>query len=177
MKTLLRSIAGGALRPFETGPSGRPRGAQHRLTASHADGSKDYVLVLARGDEVATALADFAQSEDIAGAHFTAAGAVRDPDVAWFDLSRRQYRAKSFSEQMEVLTLAGDLGRGEDRKTVIHTHVVLGRNDGRAFGGHLIRATVSPRLEVLLTSYPEPIRRRTEAKTDLKVFDLVATHR
>ena len=170
MRTLLRSIAAGALAAaWRRSPGDGQDGTQHRMIASHPDGSKDYVLVLARGDEIATAMADFAQNEDIAGAHFTAMGAVRDPEVAWFDLSRRQYEATSFSEQMQVITLAGNICRNEDRKTVVHTHVVLGRKDGRALGGHLIRAAVSPTLDVFLTSDPEPIRKRTDMATGLQL--------
>jgi predicted DNA-binding protein with PD1-like motif len=135
------------------------------------------VLILARGDEVATALADLAQSEGIVGAHFTALGAVRDPEVAWFDLTRKQYKAMSMSEQMEVLTLTGDIGVGENGKPIVHTHLVLGREDGRAFGGHLVRATASPTLEVFVTSYPTPLRKRLQPETDLQIFDLSAPER
>ena len=37
------------------------------------------------------------------------ARAVRDPEVAWFDKSRKEFKALSLHEQLEVLTLAGDI--------------------------------------------------------------------
>jgi predicted DNA-binding protein with PD1-like motif len=198
MKTLLRSLLGAAgaavaaassgcstpatadapavrwLHPSEAGPRGHAPGAQHRLVASHADGSRDFVLILSAGDEVQTALADLAQTEGIVGAHYTALGGVRDPEVAWFDLNRKQYKAMSMAEQMEVLTLTGDIGTGDNGKPIVHTHLVLGREDGRAFGGHLVRATASPTVEIFVTSYPKPLRKRHQAETDLQLFDLSA---
>ena len=159
------------LKPSETAPHGAAPGAETRLLATHSDGTKTYAVVLAQGDQVQAALATFAKDQHVVDAHFSAIGAVRDPEVAWFDESRKQYKAMALHEQMEVLTLSGDIAVGVDGKPVVHTHLVLARSDGEAWGGHLIEATVSPTLELFVTTYPEPLHKRLDPATDLQLID------
>jgi predicted DNA-binding protein with PD1-like motif len=159
--------------PAETAPHGRAPGARHRVLATQTDGTKVFVLVLSKGDEVLTALTDFARGENVVNAHFVAIGAVRDPEVGFFDTTRREYKAISLDEQMEVLTLAGDIAVAESGQPVVHAHLVLGRGDGSAWGGHLLRATVSPTLVLYFTSYPQHLYKRLEPDTQLQLIDPV----
>ncbi len=156
----------------ELKPSGAAPGAQHRLLATRADGSKEYALVLARGDEVMTALSDFAHAEQVTAASFTAIGAVRGAEVAWFDFEKQQYKAMRHDDQLEVLSLLGDIGLGADGQATVHAHATLGRESGRAFGGHLIAATVWPTLEVFVTTYPQPLKKQRDPKDDVELFQL-----
>jgi predicted DNA-binding protein with PD1-like motif len=163
------------LDPAEMVPHGSAPGARHRLLASHADGSKDYALILASGDEVASALAEFARSESVTAARFTAIGAVRDPEVGWFDASQKKYKAMRLAgEQCEVVSLVGDVGLNAKGAPVVHTHVVLGRTDGSTFGGHFIGATTSPTLEMFVTTFAHPLRKKVDGSTDLQLFDLAS---
>jgi len=159
------------LKPSETAPHGAAPGAKARLVATHPDGTKTYVLVLIQGDQVQAAIAAFANDHHVVDAHFSAIGAVRDPVVAWFDGSRKQYKAMALHEQMEVLTLSGDVTLGVDGRPAVHTHLALARSDGAAWGGHLIEATASPTLEIYLTAYPEPLHKRLDPATDLQLID------
>src|ERR1700733_7023616 len=106
--------------PAQAVPHGQAPGARTRLLAAQPDGTKSYVLVLREGDEVATALANFADDQHVVNAHFVAIGAVRDPEVAWFDPMRHEYKAISRHEQMEVLTLSGDIALAADDRPVVH---------------------------------------------------------
>lgn len=159
------------VKPDEAGPHGQARNAKLRQIGAQADGSKSFVLILSRGDEVATALADFARDQNVVNAHYVAIGGVRDPEVAWFDLTRNEYKGMSLPEQMEVLTLSGDIALGVDGKPIAHTHLVLGRKDGRAWGGHLLRATASPTLEIYVTTHPSPVYKRFDPDTGLQRID------
>jgi predicted DNA-binding protein with PD1-like motif len=156
----------------ELKPNSAAPGAQHRLIATRADGSKEYALVLARGDEVMTALTDFARTERVTAASFTAIGAVRGAEVGWFDFEKQQYKAMRHDEQLEVLSLLGDIGLDGDGQPTVHAHATLGRESGRAFGGHLIRATVSPTLEVFLTTYAQALKKQRDPKDDVELFQL-----
>ena len=159
------------LKPSETAPHGAAPGAETRLLATPSDGTRTYALVLAQGDQVQAALAAFANDHHVVDAHFSAIGAVRDPEVAWFDESRKQFKAMALHEQMEVLTLSGDITVGVDGQPAVHTHLVLARSDGEAWGGHLIEATASPTLELYVTTYPEPLHKRLDPATDLQLID------
>jgi uncharacterized protein len=159
------------LKPSETAPHGQAPGAQLRLLTNAPDGTRTYALILSQGDEVWSALQTFANDQHVVSAHFSAIGAVRDPEVGWFDPTRKEYKAMSLHEQMEVLMLSGDIALGVDGKPVVHTHVALARSDGEAWGGHLLSATASPTVELYVTTYPEPMHKRFDPNTDLQLID------
>jgi uncharacterized protein len=129
------------------------------------------VLVLSQGDQVQSAILALAKDYRVVNAHFSAIGAVHDPEVAWFDESRKQYKAMLLHEQMEVLTLSGDITLGVAGQPIVHTHLVLARSDGEAWGGHLIEATASPTLELYVTTYPKPLYKQLDSATDLQLID------
>jgi predicted DNA-binding protein with PD1-like motif len=160
------------LTPAEATPYGTAPGAQSRLLATHPDGARDFALILKRGDETATALAEFADRESIVAARFTAIGAARDIEVGWFDQQRKQYKAMRQNKQVELLTLTGDIGTAQSGEPLVHAHLVVGLSDGVAWGGHLLHAVASPTVEVFLTAYPDPLPKRLDAETDLQLFDL-----
>ena len=86
---------------------------------------------------------------------------------------RKDYKKIPLDEQVEVLTLAGDVAVADDEPS-IHAHLVVGRSDGSAAGGHLIEATVRPTLELILTETPAHLRKRKDAETGLPLIDLEA---
>src|SRR5262245_7440851 len=109
---------------------------------------KTYALVFDKGDEVMAGLSDFAKRERLSGSHFTAIGALSGVTLGYFDRARKDYKKIPIEEQVEVLALVGDiaLDQGEPK---VHAHIVIGKADGSAYGGHLIDARVWPTLEVI----------------------------
>src|SRR5690606_19501792 len=100
------------------------------------------------GDQVVAELERFARDRSLASAHFTAIGAFEDVVLRYFDWERREYEDIPVREQVEVLTLAGNIStnRGEPQ---VHAHVIVGRRDGSTRGGHLKEARVRPTLELM----------------------------
>ncbi len=136
-------------------------------------GAKTFALVFDRGDEVMAGLEAFAEAEGLSGAGFTAIGAFSDVTLGYFDWERKDYDQIEVEEQVEVLTLAGDIAT-KDGRPAVHAHVVLGRSDGTAVGGHLLRARVRPTLEVMVTETPAHLRKRLDGETGLALIDLGA---
>jgi predicted DNA-binding protein with PD1-like motif len=54
----------------------------------------------------------------------------------------------------------------------IHAHVVVGKRDGSAHGGHLLEAHVRPTLEVILTQSPVHLRRVFDPRSGLALIDI-----
>ncbi len=75
-------------------------------------------------------------------------------------------------DQLVWLSLLGYIGLGTYGKAAVHAHATLGRESGRAFGGHLITAIVSPTLEVFVTTYAQALQKQRDAKDDLELFEL-----
>ncbi|HET8576444.1 MAG TPA: PPC domain-containing DNA-binding protein [Methylomirabilota bacterium] len=130
-----------------------------------------FALVFDDGEEVMSGLQGFAQERGVTGAHFTAIGAFREAVLGFFDVKRKTYDKIAIPEQVEVLALAGNVALHEGRPKV-HAHAVVGKRDGTAHGGHLLRAHVRPTLEVVLVESSGRLQRRTDPKTGLPLLDL-----
>ena len=104
------------------------------------DGERTFALIFEMGDEVMTNLINFAEKNKIGGARISAIGAFRDVTLGYFDWEKKDYRKIPVHEQVEVLSLLGDVALKDDEPT-IHAHVVIGRSDGSTRGGHLIKRT------------------------------------
>lgn len=138
------------------------------------DGLRTFALVLDTGDEAAASLTSFAYEHRLRASHFTAVGAFSDVVVAYFDWQTKQYRHVPIPEQVEVLSLLGDI-TCDDGKPKIHAHVVVGKADASAHGGHLITGHVRPTLEIVVTETPGHLRRRFDPASGLALIDPSAT--
>jgi predicted DNA-binding protein with PD1-like motif len=138
-------------------------------------GSRSFALVFDKGDEAMSKLLEFAQAEGIDAASFTGIGAFSDVVRGFFDREEMDYLRIPLPEQLEVLSLVGDVALKEDGEPQVHAHVVVARADGTAHGGHLLEAHVWPTLEVVLTDAPTHLRRRMDAETGLPLITLEKT--
>jgi predicted DNA-binding protein with PD1-like motif len=135
-------------------------------------GQRTFALVFETGDEAAARLAQFARDHRVTAAQFTAIGAFSGATLAYFDWETKQYQKFTVDEQVEVLTLAGDVSEAEGGGPQVHAHVVVGRRDGSTRGGHLIAGHVRPTLEVVLVESPAHLRRRHDPATGLALIRL-----
>lgn len=135
------------------------------------NGLRTYVLVLDKGDEAFEQITSFAQQNGITGASLTAIGACRGATLGYFDPETLKYRSTRFDEQMELLSLIGDIAT-KDGKPALHAHLVLGRKDSSAIGGHLQKLEVFPTLEIVLTETPAHLRKRIDPQTGLALIAL-----
>ncbi len=130
---------------------------------------KTYALVLATGEEASETIQAFAREQRLTASQITAIGAFRDVVLGYFDLERKEYRRIAVDEQVEVVSLLGDIALKDD-EPALHAHVVVGRSDGTAMGGHLLCAHVRPTLEVILTESPAHLVRRHDPQTGLALI-------
>lgn len=145
-------------------------------SAQLAEGpQRTYAVIFETGDEVMAGLLDFAERNQVDAASLTAIGGFRAATLAYFDIDRKEYLDIPCSEQVEVLTLAGDVARKEEGGPQLHLHAVLGRRDGSTLGGHVKEAVVRPTLEVMLTETPSQLRRTYDADVGLPLIDLRAS--
>ena len=101
------------------------------------DGTR-HVLVFDKGDEVVEQLLAFAEQEQVTAASFSGIGAFSDVTLGFFE--RKDYKRIPLAEQVEVLTLAGDIAV-KDGEPQVHAHVVVGKADGTAWADISSRAT------------------------------------
>jgi predicted DNA-binding protein with PD1-like motif len=139
-----------------------------KLLQDH-QGERTFAVIFDTGDEALAGLRNFAREANLLGAHFTAIGAFREVTLGYFDVERKQYQKIPVREQVEVLSLVGNVADNEG-KPQIHAHVVVGKRDGTAHGGHLLEAHVWPTLEVIVVESPRHLYRHHDPATGLALI-------
>jgi hypothetical protein len=136
----------------------------------HDGPEKTFAIIYETGDEVLDGLKWFAQEYKPRSASFTAIGAFRDVVLAYFDWQTKKYQDIPLNEQVEVLTLAGDIAWKDGGEPVVHAHVVVGRSDGSTRGGHLKKAHVRPTLELVMVEYPKHLERKLDPESGIPLI-------
>ena len=135
-----------------------------------ADEQRTWVVVCDTGDEVMEQLAEFAAAEALSAASIQGIGALSDVTLGYFDWEAKDYERVRLDEQVEVLSLLGDVALG-DGTPQLHIHIVVGKRDGTAHGGHLMEGHVRPTLELVVTETPEHLRKRIDPVSGLALID------
>ncbi len=136
-------------------------------------GERTHALIFDTENEPMSLLQRFCEEHEVMAARFTAIGAFRSAVLGYFNWERKEYDRIPIDEQVEVLSLIGDVALS-DGKPKIHAHVVLGRHDGSTRGGHLLEAQVRPTLEVLLIESPAWLKRTMNAEARIPLIDIDA---
>lgn len=135
------------------------------------EAEKIYVVVFETGEEVISNLAKFALENHLSASHLSAIGALSEVTLGYFNLEKRGYKHIPIKEQVEVVSLVGNITLTKSQPR-IHAHIVVSKSDGSAHGGHLIEAYVRPTLEVIVQETPEYLCRKTDPVTGLALIDL-----
>jgi predicted DNA-binding protein with PD1-like motif len=128
-----------------------------------------YAVVLDTGDEAMVKLAEFIRKNEVEAGSLTAIGAFQRALLGYFDWQTKEYKRIAVEEQVEVLSLLGDVAVAEEGPT-LHVHAVLGKADGSVVGGHLLEGHVRPTLEVILIQPPSYLRMRRDPVTGLALI-------
>jgi uncharacterized protein len=146
----------------------------HEDSEGGLPGERTFALIFGTGEEVMAGLTGFARDRHFGACHFTAIGAFSDVTLGFFDWEQKHYKKIPLHEQVEVLSLVGDIAMKDGQPTV-HAHVVVGKPDGTAHGGHLMEAHVRPTLEMILVESPKFLRRTIDPESGLALIDIGAS--
>ena len=133
------------------------------------ESERSFAVVLEPGEEATASLLKFARAQNVHAAQISAIGAFSRVVLGFFEFKRRDYRRIVLDEQVELVSLLGNLAReGDDAK--LHCHVVVANREGKAFGGHLLEGIVKPTLEAVAIDTPAHLRRRLDPATGLALL-------
>jgi predicted DNA-binding protein with PD1-like motif len=114
-------------------------------------GPKSFALVFDTGDEAMSGLLSFAREHNLVSAHFTGIGAFSQVVLGYYDWEKKDYLKIPVDEQVEVVSLIGDVALEKDRPK-IHAHVVVAKRS--RCGRSMLEEFVRPTLEIVLTESP-----------------------
>jgi uncharacterized protein len=137
------------------------------------DGLRTFAIVFDKEDEVRAGLLEFANTNRFADASLTAIGAFSQVKLGFFDRQQKAYKTIPVNEQVEVLSFSGNIAQ-KDGKPTLHAHVVVGKSDGTAHGGHFLEGRVWPTLEMIVSEMPVHLRRSHDEESGLALINLAA---
>jgi predicted DNA-binding protein with PD1-like motif len=129
-----------------------------------------FAVIFDTGEDPVAGLTRFAEQQNLSASSFSAIGAFSEATLGYFDWEKKDYERIPVREQTEVLSLIGDIAVEERNRKKVHAHVVLGKRDGAACGGHLLAAKVRPTLEVILTESPGHLQRKHDPVSGLSLI-------
>jgi predicted DNA-binding protein with PD1-like motif len=130
--------------------------------------------ILARlhtGDEIMGSIKDLARRESIPSGSLVGLGALSEVTLALYDLGARKYVSTRLEEEVELVSMTGNVSWFEG-EPVIHAHAVVSRADLSTAGGHIMSGVVSATLELMVTVYPERVERVPDAAVGLNLLGL-----
>jgi len=124
-----------------------------------------------KDEEVISSLEKIAKEEDIESAFFFAIGAVKNAIISYYDHQTKSYIDKEINEDVEVLSLNGNISYvyGED-KVIVHCHIVLSDRNFGLIGGHLKKAITSVTLETIIIPVEDRIERVKNEEFNLYIW-------
>ena len=128
----------------------------------------EYVVILDKGESIINSLQRLITDLNVHG-FFIGLGAIKDPVVAYYDISSKTYIKKEFKGEFELVSLIGNLGMDESGNPIVHAHVAFADKDYKLYGGHLIDGKVAVTLELLVITV-DSITRKLVDEFGLKLI-------
>ena len=113
---------------------------------------KDYLINIDKDEKVVEILTRFCKENGIKNAKLSGIGAVKKTEIGAYNLLKKEYIKREYSEILELLSLVGNVAL-KDGQPFIHAHVVLSDHNMQTLGGHLFETTVGVAGEFILTQF------------------------
>ena len=123
---------------------------------------RTFAIIFDIGDEASAGLLEAAKQNNIRGAQIAGIGAFSDVKLAFYDLKTKHYEPIEVREQVEVVSLLGNVAQLQNGETKIHVHCAVGKRNGGMVGGHLLEGHVKPTLEVIMTETAPLLRKQND---------------
>lgn len=115
-------------------------------------------------------LIEFLQKENVHAGHVSGLGAASKLVIAYYNVETKKYERKDVVEDVEILSLTGNIGVKENDELVIHIHGTFGKRDFSVFGGHIFELVISGAGEIHVTSFSGKIERKYDEETGLTLM-------
>ncbi|MBP5625414.1 MAG: DNA-binding protein [Bacteroidales bacterium] len=136
------------------------------------DGNPRFIVSLDNHVEIMEGLAAFCRDKRIFCGQVRGIGAVCEATFRMYDPATKEYVDKTFSEQMEITNLTGNISE-KDGKPYLHVHATCSRADYSCIGGHLLSARINGACELLVDKFGDTSAgRRLDPETGLNLYDL-----
>ena len=134
------------------------------------DANRRYIVSIRNHVELMEGLKAFCDYIGIKCGQVSGIGAVCEATFRMYDPATKQYVDKTFSEQMEITNLTGNISR-KDGNVYLHLHITASRRDYTCVGGHMLTARVNGACELVVERFSCEAGRRFDEETGLNLYD------
>ena len=123
-------------------------------------------------DDVADSIKKKAGESGVKAGIFMLIGALKCAELGCY--KEGEYITTRLDGPLEVASCMGNIAIDEKGETIVHAHIVVSKENGQAYGGHLMKGClVGPTAELFVLEAAEvDLRRRYDEKTKLKLLKL-----
>jgi predicted DNA-binding protein with PD1-like motif len=130
-----------------------------------------YLIRLHKDESVFASLKKFCAEEKIQCGTFNGIGALKNCELGFYHLDKKEYERKMFTEEAELLSLVGNVSLLEN-KPFLHIHTILGASDFSTYGGHLFSGDVAVTAEIIFRPLNLEIHRGFEGEIGLNLLQM-----
>lgn len=127
------------------------------------------IVRMNKGEEVMATLGDICEKENIACASVSAIGATNYVEVGFFDTTEKKYYPNTFTGDMEITSLVGNVTTKDD-KPYIHLHINVADHSQDLHGGHLSLCVISATLEMIIDVIEVKVERQYDDECGLNLM-------
>ncbi len=120
---------------------------------------KVFMGKLSYGADLLEELTDVCRRENVHLGRVEALGAVQKVRLGFYNQQTREYQFFELDQPLEITKLVGNVSV-KDGKPMVHAHVTLADEAGKAFGGHLAPGTIVFACEFILQAFEGPVFER-----------------
>ncbi len=124
----------------------------------HRETDNRLIVSLKKGEDLRSSIETLSTRYRIESAYVSAIGALENPELGYYDLSKKEYIRRRFLDIWELVSLQGNISL-YNNTPLLHAHVSIGGSDFRVFGGHFFNATIGVVAEIHIIPMPTPLHR------------------
>ena len=128
-----------------------------------------FILRFDKDGEVLEGLQKFMKEQAISACVFFGLGACQSVELGYFNLHLKEYRKKSYIDDMEIISFTGNGGLA-DGQIVLHAHGSFGNNTFSVIGGHVFKLVVSVTCEIFLIKLDGALERKNNSDFNLNLL-------
>ena len=127
---------------------------------------------LSHGDDLLEEITKVCQNENIKLGSVEALGAVQRARLGFYNQKTHEYQFVSLDQALEITGLVANMS-AKDGNPIVHAHITLADETGKAYGGHLASGTVVFACEFILEAFDGPsFERGFDEETGLPLWKM-----
>jgi predicted DNA-binding protein with PD1-like motif len=131
---------------------------------------KIYVFRISEDEDLADAVKKRAEENGVKAGMFILIGSLKEAMLGYY--KEGKYHPIHLDGPLEIVSCMGNIAVDESNETIVHAHIVVSNEEGKAFGGHLMKnSIVGATAELVMIEVANTVLRRAlDEKTKLKLL-------